>query len=83
METAEKQLLDAEAQLRSKQETARALEDQLSSLKRETDNTIDIKDKRIEDLTQALKVIIDISLHFCTMYMYIYIFNQQRKVLLI
>ncbi len=61
METAEKQLLDAEAQLRSKEETARALEDQLSSLKRETDNTIDTKDKRIEDLTQALKVTIIVN----------------------
>ena len=63
MEAAEKQLTDAERKLRTKEEVATTLEDQLRGLRRETESEIENKEKRIQELQQSLKVKKTITLY--------------------
>ena len=56
MEAAEKQLTDAERKLRSKEEVATSLADQLRGLRKETESEIQNKERRIQELQQSLKV---------------------------
>ena len=56
MEAAENQLTETEQKLRSKEKTAVALEEQLNDLRKETNNEIQNKQRRIQELQQSLTV---------------------------